>query len=201
MLVSIGVIAGFAAQQSARVWAPVAAPGTPPTVRDRIHMVGTAAGEVFYFGDPINGYVTPQGVTDLNLWGLVSASAYSVGVRQSDFPDIGAIFRRVAKSVGSAEFGTLTVKRPHRSHLTPREALDVFWPRAKSLLTRTDAPGEGRGVPPEYWSSVASLAAQQLLIQTKDTLDPRIGLRLIMELAIAMSKVDPRTVPQSEAGK
>lgn len=45
--------------------------------------------------------------------------------------------------------------------------------------------------------AVASLAAQQLLIQTRDTLDPRIGLRLIMESAIAMSKVDPATVPQT----
>jgi hypothetical protein len=38
------------------------------------------------------------------------------------------------------------------------------------------------------------MVAQQFVTMTKDTLDPRIGLALLMESAIAMSKVDPKTV-------
>lgn len=203
LLVSIGAIAGFAAQQAARVRAPVSTIGTPITARDRIHEVKTKSGETFYFGDPINGYIVPQGITDLNLWGLVAAAANSVGVKQSEFPELAPMFRRVAGSVGSPEFGTLTVDKRHQPQLSPRQALDLLWPRARFLLTRTDGPGPGKGrsVPQEYWSIVASIAAQQLLILTKDTLDPRVGLALIMESAIAMSKIDPKTVPQTPPEK
>jgi hypothetical protein len=44
---------------------------------------------------------------------------------------------------------------------------------------------------------INALVAQQFVTMTKDTLDPRIGLALLMESAIAMSKVDPKTVPQT----
>jgi hypothetical protein len=56
----------------------------------------------------------------------------------------------------------------------------------------------GRSVPPEYWPLISALVAQQFIRMTKDTLDPRIALALLMESAIAMSRVDPQTVPQTE---
>jgi hypothetical protein len=43
---------------------------------------------------------------------------------------------------------------------------------------------------------VAALVARQLVAMAKNTLDPRLSVALIMESAIAMSKVDPKTVPQ-----
>jgi hypothetical protein len=85
----------------------------------------------------------------------------------------------------------------------PRQALDMFWPRTKFILTRTDGPGpaRGRNVPPEYWPLALDLVARHFLILTKDTLDPRIGIALLMESAIAMSKVEPKTVPQTVPSK
>jgi hypothetical protein len=44
---------------------------------------------------------------------------------------------------------------------------------------------------------VVDLVARQFVLMTKDALDPRIGVALLMESAITMSKVDPKTVPQT----
>jgi hypothetical protein len=52
-------------------------------------------------------------------------------------------------------------------------------------------------VAPEHWPVVVALVAKQLITLAKDTLNPRLSVALIMEAAIAASKVDPDTVPQS----
>ncbi len=45
------------------------------------------------------------------------------------------------------------------------------------------------------------LVARQFILMSKDALDPRLGLALLMESAITMSKVDPKTVPQTVPDK
>jgi hypothetical protein len=69
----------------------------------------------------------------------------------------------------------------------------------KFIFTRTDGPGPaaGNSVATAHWPIVAALIAQQFVTMAKDTLDPRLSVALIMEPAIAMSKVDPTTVPQA----
>jgi hypothetical protein len=90
------------------------------------------------------------------------------------------------------------VAKEHQPQLAPRAALNLFWPRARFILTREDGPGpaQGRHVPPRYWPLVIDLVARQCLLMSKGTLDPKVGVALLMESAIAMSKIDPKTVPQ-----
>lgn len=214
LLCSIGALSGFAAQNA--VWAqlakrdipmPNAATATPEALRTYLREKGllviatTTAGETLYFGDLINGYLVPQAVSKypLTLWGVTAAAAMQAGVKQSDLPDFHAMFRQVTASVGKPEFGVPTAAKEHQPQLAPRKLLDLLWPRAKFIFTRTDGPGpaKGRSVPPDYWPVITAVVANQLLSMTKDTLDPRIGLSLLMESAIAMSKVDPKTVPQT----
>jgi hypothetical protein len=52
-------------------------------------------------------------------------------------------------------------------------------------------------VPEAHWPLVMALVAQQFIKTAKGTLDPRLSFSLIMESAIAMSKVDPDTIPQT----
>jgi hypothetical protein len=44
--------------------------------------------------------------------------------------------------------------------------------------------------------SSAAIVAQQLIGQTEGVVDVKVGLRLVMESAIFMSKIDPRSVRQ-----
>jgi hypothetical protein len=77
----------------------------------------------------------------------------------------------------------------------PRQLLDITWAHAKVILSRA-GPGPLKSVAPEHWPIVFGIVAQHLVRRAKDVLNPRISLILLMESAIAMSKVDPATVPQ-----
>ena len=90
------------------------------------------------------------------------------------------------------------VAKEHQPQLAPRAALNLFWPRAHFILTREDGPGpaKGRHVSPNYWPPVIDLVARQCVLMSKGKLDPKIAVALLMESAIAMSKADPKTVPQ-----
>jgi hypothetical protein len=217
LLASIGALAGFSAQID--VWRRIqardipkivnAASLSPEALTQQLRSAGlfvevrTKSGERLYFGDMINGYLVPLGMVDIDLWAIVAGAARSAGVPQSDLPDYRAMFKQVATTVGSAEFGVPTVAKEHQPQLKPREALNLLWPRVRFIFNRTDGPGpaKGRSVPPPHRAFGVAFVAHQLLLMSKDTLNPRIGLRLVMESAIAMSKIDPKTVPQDAPAK
>ena len=213
LLCSIGALAGFAAQTAAfhRVEKrdiPFTAGNDPkmPTAAfaeylrtaNLMVVANTKSGEAYYFGDLINGYVVPQPTNDYALWNFVAAAAIEAGLKPAELPDYRDMFRFAAQSVGTPEFGVPRVAKEHQPQLLPRAALHLFWPRARFILTRDDVPGpsHGRHVPPHYWPLVIDLVARQCLALSKTALEPKIGVTLLMESAIAMSKVDPKTVPQ-----
>lgn len=213
-LVSIGALTGFAAQNA--VWTrlgkrdfpmPDATIAAPEAVSEYLRTKGlfvtvtTQSGETLYFGDLINGYLVHGASSKYRfaLWNVVAASALEAGLKQADLPDTGAMFRRVAETAGKPEFGIPTAPRGHQPWLMPRKALNLFWPHARGIFTRTDGPGpaNGRSVAPEHWPLIGVIVANQIVRNTKDTLAPRIALSLLMESAIAMSKIDPQSVPQT----
>ncbi len=220
LMVVIGTLAGFAAQSAA--WARIRkrdVPSVPGTEAASIvdNSEGSVAdfgeylrrsglflqsvsksGERFYWGDLINGYLVPQPTSPYSLWGFVAAAALEAGVPKSELPDYREMFRYVAGTVGRPEFGMPRSPVNHRPALLPRKALEIFWPRARYIFDRTDGPGPAKGhsVAPEYWPIAIALVAQQFVRFSKETLDPRLAVSLVMESAIAMSKVDPNKVPQ-----
>ncbi len=215
LLVSIGALAGFAMQTAAlgrvqRREIPLP-PGADATISIEdlsVHLrksglllkLTAKSGEVFLLGDLLNGYLVPQATSEnFTLWGLVAAAAIGTGVQPAELPDYHPMFGHVVESIDTPEFGIAQVAKEHRPHITPRQALNIFWPRARYILTRTDGPGPTKGcnVPPRYWPALMDVVAAQFVMQTKDVLDPRIGLALLMESAIATSKVDAKTVPQT----
>lgn len=211
LLVAIGAIAGFAAQSAAlaRVRkADIPKPNKPvrsvQEFTDYLRESGlfliatTKSGEKFYFGDLINGYLVPQATSTHPLSSFVDAAALAAGLKPSDIPDYREMFAHAARTVGSPEFAHLRVEQEHQPQIAVRQALDIFWPRAKFLLEKKDGPGpaNGHNVAPEDWPRVTSTVANQLIAKTKDVLEPQIAVRLVMESAIAMSKIDPETVPQ-----
>jgi len=210
LMVVIGAIAGFAGQNA--VWQTVGKLGRPvpqlerdkpPPADGSFLFVLSGSGERFYVGELLNGYLVPEAGAGAGnkypLWNFVAAAAVEAGVPLSNLPDYREMFQHVAKTIGTGAFGVPRTEPNHRPHLHPRQALELFWPSVKFILSRTDGPGPAKGnsVAPEYWPIVVALVARQFLTMTKDTLDPRLSLALIMESAIAMSKVDPKTIPQT----
>jgi hypothetical protein len=201
LMVTIGALAGFAAQNAA--FRSLGPPGTP--VPEGALAVAEAGGEKYYFGNRINGYLVRQaGESRYPLWGYIAAAALEAGMAPQKMPDECEMFGHVAKSVGTPSFGIPRAPRRHPFHLTPRIALEGFWPSTKALLSNADdlllrglsIPLHGISVEEEHWPLITALVARQFILMARDTLDPRISLALLMESAIAMSKVDPKTIPQ-----
>jgi hypothetical protein len=209
LVTAIGALAGCAAQCA--LWGEItksrrAVPqfdSSNPTAETGLIYYKTSRGEKFYAGELLNRYLIFDGGLGAGykypLWGLVSAAAVQSGLPQSDLPDYREMFQHITKTIGTDAFGIPRAPANHQPGLTPRQALDIFWPRAKYALTRTEGPGpmKGRSVPPEYWPLVTALIAGQFITLSKDTLHPRLALALMMEAAIAMSKVDPKTIPEA----
>jgi hypothetical protein len=137
--------------------------------------------------------------------GFLAAAALQAGVAQKDLPDIREMFGYVANTIGTPDFGIPRPAQEHPTHLTPRKALESFWPGTKALLSNADGvlvsgligldDLRDTGVAEAHWPLVNALVTRQLVPMAKDTLDPRIAFSLVMESAIAMSKVDPGTIP------
>jgi hypothetical protein len=194
LLLTIGAIAGFAGQCAAieRVLKK------EPFPENAFVQVKTKSGETFFMGDLINGYLIAQKWSEYPLWGFLTAVAVEAGIPSTELPDTNEMFRFIASTIGSGDFKVPRVPIGHVPRLQPRQALEIFWPRARHIFTRRDGPGtQGQNVPTRLWPVVAGVVANQLVMSTKHALDPRLGIRIIMESAIAMSKVDPKTVPQA----
>ncbi len=199
LLLVIGALAGFAGQCAA--WDRVARKQLPQLSAGGVPIatIGLKSGEKLYFGDLINGYLVPQGVTDYPLSGFVLAAATAAGIPDSEVPNFEEMFAFIASNIeNQPDFGVPRTPDDHKPMLRPRQALDIFWPRARFIMTRTDNKmALGENVATELWPVVTGVVTNQFLMMTKDALDPRLGVRIVMETAIAMSKVDPKKVPQT----
>jgi hypothetical protein len=195
LMVVVGALAGFTAQNAA--FRSLGPPGQP--VPKGALMMAEAGGKKYYFGDLLNGYLVRQaGGSKYPLWGYIAAAALQAGMPQADLPDVAEMFEHTAKTVGTEDFGIPRAPAGISPHLTPRKALELFWPSVKALLGSTQGPmPEPKSVAEEHWPLVVALVARQFILMAKDTLQPQVALRLIMESAIAMSKIDPNTVPQT----
>jgi hypothetical protein len=72
--------------------------------------------------------------------------------------------------------------------MAPRIALDEDW-----RLALREFEGSGRD-PPE-WPYDLAFAAQWQMVTSRDRLALPLAAKIVMEAAIPMSKVDPKTVP------
>lgn len=181
ILSAAGALAGFAAQEA--LWEGIVRPGKMP-VQQVFMRVETKSGQTFFFGDFLNRIVASTQKGDLSIWRLVAAGIALTGAK---VPSLEPLFARAAETAGSPEFGTpaylqnLQVKEP------PRQALH-HWPRIKTILVTA-------GKEPLHWPLEIAVAAQKLIEARDHEVPPDIAALIVMEAAIPMSKVDPRTVP------
>ena len=160
-------------------------------------------GQTYYFGDLINSFLAASAgpvSRPFFVWGYLAGVAINAGVPAAELPDINEMFKHSASTVGTPEFGIPRAPANLKPMLTPRQAVDRLWPAVRTGLARIEGPGAGgRGIDVEHWPIICAIVAQQLISQTKGVIDVKVALRLVMELAISMSKIDPRSVPQEQA--
>jgi hypothetical protein len=180
-MIVLGALAGFAAQQA--VWARMAATGTPQQAV--FTTVRVKSGETFYLSDQVNDLVAAR-IEPPSILGIVAGAAAKAGGR--DFPDIKGIFSNAAETMGSELFGRPRAPADHAPRILPRDALTRYWHKAHSFVEREHPAMKFR------WFAVA---AGMLLLKMQESCPPDIAFSLMMEAAVPMSKIDPKTVPTS----
>jgi hypothetical protein len=69
----------------------------------------------------------------------------------------------------------------------PRAVLEEHWRFIRAEL-------EGSKRDPSEWPYDVAAAAQWQMVTGRDAVEPSLAARIVMEAAIPMSKVDPRTI-------
>jgi hypothetical protein len=183
ILTELGALAGFAVQMSIRQG--VIEPRTPGV--DNLLVEATAkSGEKFYFSELMNWILFENmGDPPYSLWAYLCAIVPEPMLPH--MPDVAEIVRNTARSVGTRRFGVPHLPLEHLPKIMPRAALDEHW-----RTVREELIASARG--PSQWPYDLAMAAQWQMTTSANTLPLPLAAAIVMEAAIPMSKVDPRTV-------
>ena len=190
VLCALGALAGYAAQQAIR---ETMIKSGRLTLDQAFVVIETRSGEWFFFGDLLNAVLGAQegsaagsrNSSQYTIWKIIADAGHQAGA--INLPDITDIVKHCAATVGTVEFGLPRLPDVHMPAVLPREAVNRFW---QPTLRRLSGTG------PMSWPLHLAMAAHKLIIETKDAIRPDIAVRIVMEAAVPMSKVDPVTVPK-----
>lgn len=184
LLTEIGAVTGFAAQIALRK--EVIEPrGLDPS--EILVEAGSRRGEKFYFGDALNAILFERmDEPPHSIWSYVAGAIPDPGA--DTLPDVIEIVRHAARTAGTREFGISRLPIAHRPHRPARRALNQNWQlMQRLLLTARQPPGD--------WPFDLALAAQRLMLMSRELLALKLAATIVMEAAIRMAKIDPKTVP------
>jgi hypothetical protein len=168
LLAVLGALAGYSCQASVRARQGRAA----------FIVADGADGKKYFFGDALN---KPLAEDKYSVWGLAAGAAQKNGCES--LPDLNAIFKHTAESVGGKAFGIPRLPANHQPGDAPVNYLKVLWPKTLTTLEEFCAG-------PSEWPILLGLSIQEAIFQAKSAIDPRLALEIVMECAIPMSKVD-----------
>lgn len=178
LLTILGSLAGYSCQMLARINLGVLAKENKVTDVDLVHVVGTGDEKKFFYGDSIN---KPLAEDKYSIWSMAAGAAQHNGCKE--LPDIHEIFKHVTSTIGSKQFGIPRVPDEQKAFDTPADIVLAFWPAMQPMLKEfCDKPAE--------WPILFAAAIQEAIDMSKNIIDPKIALIVVMESAIPMSKID-----------
>jgi len=190
---TVGALTGFAAQHAVRQ-DDIVGGGRK---ENEVFVIALAPnGERYFFGDRLNAILVPQRPDSMTVWTILGGQALKLGAAKSELPDCLATFERATKSIGTPEFGIPQLPAGHKSYLTPRRAIEIFWPTVLQVFTRepiVPLPGFLL-VAPRHWPLVLASVAASFMPALKEKLAPALAMTIFMEAAIPMSKIDQSAV-------
>lgn len=199
---ALGALAGIFAQVQARAMLRL---GVVPQTETTLVEVSTKSGERYYFGDAINACLLEGKENSPSFWNLAAGVARDPKI--GDKIDLLEIARRAAKDVGGKDFGKPHIDSRYRITELPFDAVRLHgpWLLARFLELNLD-PLLLTYVFGSVAQSFAQFAAGEIKEVRVDLAMKRTDIvRLYMESAIPMSKLDLRAVgmaiglPQSKA--
>ncbi len=144
--------------------------------------VESADGRHFLFGDLPNRFLLES---ELALLSLALGGAQACG-GQVSLEMVHQVMKHVAGSVGTSAFGVPVVPSPHEPGDLPSNYVRHLWSRVVECLDLYEVPVEGR-------PAAIGFAIQHAIDAGKQALDPTLAARIVVECAVPMAKLDPRT--------
>ncbi len=181
LLTVIGALAGYAAQQA--LWEGMVKPGKL-AIAEAFKVMETPSGATYFFGDTLDALLVSMEPKYVSVWKIVAGNVLAAG--GDHLPNINDLLRHSAATVGTSAFGLPRLPDDHLPSILPRAALERFWPDARMLLALSE---------PLQWPLLMAHAAQKLMQAMKGAIAPDLAVKIVMEAAVPMSRVDPTTVP------
>jgi hypothetical protein len=98
--------------------------------------------------------------------------------------DVDELFARVARTVGTPEFGIPQMPASHMPGDSLKKFVTYLFPKFRPILERYD-------LPPDHYHLAFGMSAQEVMEMGKDVLSPGLSAKLFMECAVPMSSLDP----------
>jgi len=174
LLCALGSLAGYSCQAALR--AKAVSQGLVEIAL--LTTVETKDGKTYFFGDNLN---KPLAESQYSVWGIAAGGAQQAGC--TNLLDVSEIFKHTSATVGAAAFGMPRIPEGHKPQDTPLNYVRTLWPVLRPLIIKF-CPN------PEHWPILLSLSIQEVMGMGKSVLDPCLALRIVMESAIPMSKVN-----------
>jgi hypothetical protein len=181
ILNALGACAGFAAQIA--VWRELVFP-KDRNPGDFLVLVTKPSGDVLFFGEAINQFLFSTHPDRLSFLSLAAGTL----AKKSQLPDIGELLGHVARSIGSDSFGEPRVPASVDLSELPRTALARTWGKTAQIL-KNRRPGE--------WPALLGATAQTIINSNRTFLAPPLAMKIVLEAAAPMSKLNPATVENS----
>jgi hypothetical protein len=181
VLTIVGALAGYAAQRA--IWEGVVQTGgLSPT--DVFEVRTTDVGEKFYFStetDKLIGSLDPR---YLSIWKIITGAGKST---TAEHPDVTEMLEHCIASIGTPEFGVPRLPDGRPPNILPRDAVNRLWAKARQHLAKTE---------PTLWPMNIAVAARSLIVSAQRVVPTNVAVKIVMEAAVPMSRIDPATVPR-----
>ena len=181
LLTAIGALAGYAAQQA--LWEGMVKPGKL-AIAQAFKVMETPSGATYFFGEALDTILVSMEPKHVSVWKIVAGGLLASGGEH--LPNVNELLRHSAATAGTSAFGLPRLPDDHLPSILPRAAVERFWPDARMLLALSD---------PLQWPLLMAHAAQKLMLAMKGSIAPDLAVKIVMEAAVPMSRVDPTTVP------
>lgn len=145
----------------------------------QLTVLGLSNGETAICGPAIYDFLigNPRSVFNLVGGGVQMAGA-------ANMPDPNLLVQTHVRTIGTESYGIPVVPETHKLRDTPRNFLMHLWPVLEAHITVFDKA-------PDALCIAMGVAAQDVIVQGKDAINPELAAEIVMQSAFATSSIPP----------
>ena len=172
---ALGIIGAFGGHMSIRAALNVSEADN----EERLTVLGLSNDETAMCGPAIYDFLITQ---ERSIFNLIGAGVQMAG--GSKLPDPTELVQKHVRTIGTDGFGIPSVPETNQLRDTPRNFLINVWPLLEAHITALEKA-------PDALCVAMGVAAQDLIVQGKDAINPELAAVIVMQSAFATSSIPP----------